>query len=272
MKKYVLVLGMGLALSGCGNPFDRVNRLEDIELAPEGESLAIASVEEAPARRGLFARLLPKSATDETVSTPGPSHDTDATDDIPEEETVSRPKRSLFGLLSRKPAREQVDEPIIGPASQRVTSGTLLPYGEIGTNCEIAPNELGARVTSASGYGLYDAGGDTEAPRSFYLTGFPDGCVRQFTAAMVMFGDVGTYEMLRFQAGRKATSATDRAYDEIQSRFCSVTIGEPCGGQLDELAKATTFLTAYEAFGTNAHWADILIHEGRVVSVELREP
>lgn len=271
MKKYALVLGMGLALSGCGNPFDRLNRLEDIELAPEGETLAIASVEEAPSRSGIFARLLPNRSTEATGSTLRPSDATEATDDIPEEETAPQPKRNVFGFLSRKPAQEQV-EPIIGPASQRATSGTLLPYGEIGTNCEITPNELGARVSSASGFSLYDAGGDTEAPRSFYLTGFPDGCVRQFTAAMVMFGDVGTYEMLRFQAGRKATSATDRAYDEIQSRFCGVTIGEPCGGKLDELAKATTFLTAYEAFGTNAHWADMLIHEGRVVSVELREP
>ncbi len=224
------------------------------------------------ARSGFFAFLRPKADQPEPLEDDFADGEVIAADDIEDDASVPSAKRSLFGFLSRKPAEEEAALPATGPASQLVSTGTLLPYGEIGTNCEVSPQELGTRVANASGYGLFDTGGDTKAARSFYLTGFPDACVRQFTAAMVMFGDVGTYEVLRYKTGRKASSATDKAYDLIQSQFCGVSVGEPCGAQLDELSKSTTFLTAYESFGTNGHWADILIHDGRVVSVELREP
>lgn len=271
MKTNAFLFLICFALAACSNPLDRLNRLEDVELAQDQEGLNISASPDGAEQKGFFARLLPKSESPVDAQEGDAPPEGEVADDITEEESAA-PKRSLFGFLSRKTPEANEAPPTTGPAAQLVGTGTLLPYGQIGTNCEVSPQEMGKRVSKASGYGLFDTGGDTEAARSFYLTGFPDGCARQFTAAMVMFGDVGTYEMLRYQAGRKATSATDKAYDQIQSQFCGVPVGQPCRGKLDELANSTTFLTAYESFGTNTQWADILLHNGRVVSVELREP
>ncbi len=272
MRKYALFLAIGIVLAACSSPIDRVKTLDDVELSEDAEPLNISASRTVTERKGFFAFLRPKVDQPESIEGEFSDGEVIVADDIVDDTSVPSVKRGLFGFLSRNSPEADAAPPATGPASQLVSTGMLLPYGEIGTNCEVSPQELGTRVSNASGYGLFDTGGNTEAARSFYLTGFPDACARQFTAAMVMFGDVGTYEVLRYKTGRKASSATDKAYDLIQSQFCGVSVGEPCGAQLDALSKSTTFLTAYESFGTNGHWADILIHDGHVVSVELREP
>ncbi len=65
-------------------------------------------------------------------------------------------------------------------------------------------------------------------------------------------------------------SATDIAYEEIKARICGAPQGQPCGNALDRLGRRTTFVSIYEAFGTNPSWADILIHDGTVVAMDFK--
>ena len=58
------------------------------------------------------------------------------------------------------------------------------------------------------------------ARRSYYLTGFKDGCARQFTAALVLFGSPESYEQIHYgPAGKSQPKAeTDAAYEQVKSR------------------------------------------------------
>jgi len=227
-----------------------------------------------PVKAGFFSFLRPRapSAVDASAAEPTLEQNTELAA-LPETTEPSAPRRGLFSFFSRSAPETDAApiEPVAtGPASKRVTTGTVLPFGQIATNCDVSNRELGKRIGRSSGYSLYDTGGDTERPRTHFITGFPDRCARQFTAALVMFGDVGTYEVVRFGAGRRSTSATDAAYDEIQAAYCGVPKNTPCGNRIEALGRSTTFLTIYERFGTNEDWLDVLVHNGSVVSIQPR--
>ncbi len=171
------------------------------------------------------------------------------------------PRRlSLFGPRVSAPT---------GPDAFSVAAGTVLPYGQIATVCGLPDSALGVAVGQAAGYVVHDTAASSVAQRTHYITGFPDGCARQFTAALALFGDVGTHEVVRYtsDAAARPYSATDTAYEQVKADVCRVGVGEPCGTALDRLARRTVFITVYETFGTNPTWGDILLHEGQVLAV-----
>ena len=156
-----------------------------------------------------------------------------------------------------------------GPDAQDVAVGTVLPYGQIARNCDVSPAMLGTKVDENAGYVLYDSAPTQTGLRTHYLTGFKDNCVRQFTAATSLMGDIGTHEVVRYMPSNKGVSysVAESAYETIKSSFCRVGHGVPCGAKLDRLARTTTFITAYEQFGSNPTWSNILLHDGGVIAM-----
>lgn len=214
--------------------------------------------------------------------------------------TATVPRRGLLGFLSRAaqdaqsgtgvevaaaPPRTRTDAarpaPARGPNPNApdyriVPLGTVLPYGTLARVCDVSARDLGARVErypdSRSVYTLYDSQPGTTAPHTFYLTGFDDGCARQFTAALALFGSPETHEQLRYGLPSKVQpySSTDAAYETLKSRVCRVGKGKPCGSAMPQLARTTAFVSVYETFGSNPQWKTILLHDGEVVETDIR--
>jgi hypothetical protein len=150
--------------------------------------------------------------------------------------------------------------------------GALLPYGEIALVCGANDDSLGTAIATQSGYVIRDTNPASIAPRTQFITGFPDNCARQFTGALALFGDVGTHELIRYEPSNAEIdwSETDLAYEQIKARVCGAAQGQPCGNALERLGRRTTFVSIYENFGTNPTWADILIHDGQVVAMDFK--
>lgn len=159
-----------------------------------------------------------------------------------------------------------------GPDALQVGLGTLLPYGQIATVCGQPETALGARIAVGSGYAAYDSAPTSTALRPHYLTGFPDGCARIFSAALVLFGDIGTHEMIRYMPSNahREYSAADAAYEQVKASFCGVPSGHPCGRNLDRLDAHTTFVTIYQTFGNADAWGEIFLSDGRVLAIDVR--
>ena len=140
-----------------------------------------------------------------------------------------------------------------------------LPFGKIDTTCGVTAASLGTAVATASGYTVYDSKPTSTAPRAHYVDGFTDGCLRQFTAALVLTGDVETHEGVRYQASNtRPYSETDTAYEVIKGKYCGVHSGKACGDRIDALGQRTVFLTAYPSFSDGDNWVEYLLHEGVV--------
>lgn len=152
--------------------------------------------------------------------------------------------------------------------------GTVLPYGMIARNCAAKRQPLGRKVDAvrASGYTLYDSDPDAVGTRTFYITGFDDGCPRQLTAAHVLLGEPSFYEQLHYGPAGKhlAFGATDKAYEKVKGSVCGVRKGKPCGAKMKQLERATVFVNAYERFNDNTRWSEQLIHDGAVVASEMK--
>ena len=143
--------------------------------------------------------------------------------------------------------------------------GAGLPFGRIDTTCGVTAASLGKPVVAASGYTVYDTNPTSTAPRAHYVDGFTDGCLRQFTAALVLMGDVATHEGVRYQASNKRPySDTDTTYEVIKASYCGASSGQPCGAKLDALGRRTVFVTAYPSFSDSDNWVEYLLHEGVV--------
>ena len=181
-------------------------------------------------------------------------------------EEPRQPRRGLFG-----PRRNRTSEPAVTP-------GTVLPFGEIGVACGVRGRALGKEVerfpAKGRGYRLYDSNPSSTAPRTHYLTGFKDGCPRQFTAALALIGSPVLHEQMRYDQYNKDLPITDadKAYERIKRRICKVSNGEHCPEKrVEALEKGMAFVTLYERFGANASWEEILLHEGKVAGSSLRK-
>ena len=269
-------------LAGCMSPLDNVDRLDEVELVTDVPEVAIAAeadvtvAEDIEEKRGFFGRILAGNAeaTDEAVGADDTSEAevevaavevTDPVDDLDPEAPATR-----GGLFGRMFGRSSEEPDAAAEPSDAVPIGTFLPYGVIAPVCGVSTSDMGQKVESVAGYTVYDAGGDTSVPRTHYITGFADGCARQVTAAVVMFGDVGTHEMVRYLTPESALpyTDTDSAYEAIKSSVCRVGHGEPCGSKLESLGRNTVFMTVYETFGTNPEWTNILLHNGDVAAID----
>lgn len=147
----------------------------------------------------------------------------------------------------------------------RVVPGQVLPFGQVGTACGLVGRELGTPVDASAGYVIHDTDPTTVAPRTHFVTGFDDGCARQVTAALAMFGDLATHETQRYATPQGAYGAVDAAYEAVKARVCGVASGQPCGARMDRLAADTAFVSLYPAFGGDAP-VDVLLHGGEVLA------
>ncbi|MDG1863111.1 MAG: hypothetical protein P8J02_07905 [Yoonia sp.] len=156
-----------------------------------------------------------------------------------------------------------------GADMPEVTSDMTLPFGEIALNCTVSKADLGQKVDENAGYAIYDTMTNSASLRTHYVTGFKDKCVRQFSAATALIGDIGTHEVVRYLTSnaQHPYSAADTAYEQIKASFCGAGQGQPCGRKLNQFARNTTFITAYESFEDNAEWADMLLYNGDVAAI-----
>lgn len=133
--------------------------------------------------------------------------------------------------------------------------------------CGVSGAALGSPIGSASGYTIHDTAPGSTEPRLHHVTGFADGCPRAVTAALLLFGDVVTYETIRTTTPAAGQAATDLAFEDIRARVCGTPRGQPCGGRLQSLAGNTVFLSLYPVFGAEEH-RDLLLHAGEVAAVD----
>ena len=46
--------------------------------------------------------------------------------------------------------------------------------------------------------------------------------------------------------------------------------GKPCGERVSKLEKDTVFVSAYERYGDNATWFEMLLHRGDVIETDVK--
>lgn len=301
--------GVLLMLAGClGAP--ELPTLDDVDLADDGASSGLVapdepapetvleelqSVENLPGtsnpviqgepRGGLFGLFKrnhsdaveenPDVTSDESTAkdgqnTPtesaGASQTKEAVTKTPEAETTDTSRRRLFG-----PRRSRASEPAVPPE-------TVLPFGVIGVACGVRGRALGNEVerfpAKGKGYRLYDSDPAGTTSHTYYLTGFKDGCPRQFSAALALIGSPELHEQMRYDQYNKDLPYTDadKAYEQIKQRICKVSKGQLCPEErIGALEKGMAFVTLYERFGDDASWEEILLHNGKVAGSSLRK-
>lgn len=181
---------------------------------------------------------------------------------------AATPRRGgLFGLFRGRPTTPGADD----PADDVVEAGTVLPFGAHARVCDLPRDRRGARVARLSGHDVYDSIPNSTVARPHYITGFADGCARTFTAAVVVPADAETHEFIRYTARPdRPYSQVDDAYEALKASVCRVGRGRPCGGRIDRLTRQTEFLTLYERFESDSSpWAEILLHDGKVLAMDI---
>lgn len=265
---------------------DREEPAAETELAettdtPEVETMATAKAEPAAQetstkRRGLLGLFAgspqdkprQQNAAAEVQSAPSedrPAQQVQVASVDPE--APSEPQgRGLFGLLGGASSTPE------GAAEGDIQPGTVLPYGQVARVCGVPASRMGKKIASfpekRSRYKLFDSQPGNTAPHTFYLTGFDDGCARQFTASLAVFGSVSMHEQLRYglPAEVQPYSTTDEAYEDLKRGVCKVPRRKPCGNRIGLLERDTVFLSIYERFDSNAHWTNLLLHDGQLVA------
>ena len=233
----------------------------------------------APEKRGLFARLIPRGPSKKSQNTQAAVEKRSAEAPPPEEvqlaaltpSPVEKPaRRGLFGRKSaagKSKARK-------GPDARDVDFGTVLPFGQVARSCVARGRSLGRKIEKApaQGFTLYDSAPNSAGQRTFYITGFDDGCPRQLTAANVLLGSASLYEQLHYGPGGEhlPTGDTDKAYEKVKGRICGTSRGKPCGAKINRMEKSTFFVTAYGSFGNANTWSEILIHNGEVLAAAIK--
>lgn len=231
---------------------------------------APASAAEPP-RRGLFGLFRGNRREDSAepaANNPEDAEEVIAASVVTPPEQARTERRGLFGR--RAPAPDQSSD---SPDARTVEPGTALPFGEIARVCNLPGNRRGRQVANVSGFRVYDSIPNSTAARPFYITGFEDGCARIFTAAVVVPADAETHEFIRYQAlTQRPYNDVDNAYEAIKASACRVGRGQPCGGRIRQLSRNLHFLTVYRGFGgSNLTWAEILLHNGEVVAMDISD-
>ena len=186
----------------------------------------------------------------------------------PGEETQPAPepvRRGFFARLTGGDTKAAPEESDI----LEVDYGTQLPYGVIARSCASKRKPMGRKVeSSAGGYKLYDSNPAATGLRTFYITGFADGCPRQITAAQALLGAPTLYEQLHYgPAGQfLPVGETDEAYEKVKGRVCGARKGKPCGAKMRQLERDTFFVNTYARPKDNTQWSELLIHKGEVVA------
>jgi hypothetical protein len=253
-------------------PAEEASDVSDDEAQAGGSEVAsadAAETEQATPRRGLLG-FLSRAAEEAKTENPGNDTSTEVAA-IPPQTQSDASRGGLFGGSRSDTGPKPGD-----PDYQIVPLGTVLPFGTLARVCNVRDRQLGTRIErypeNRNTFAIYDSQPDNTAPHTFYVTGFDDGCARQFTAALAMFGSAKTHEQLRYGLPSKVQpySKTDAAYEKLKSRICRVGRGKPCGSAMSRLARDTVFVSVYERFGSNPVWKTILLHDGKVVATDIR--
>jgi len=186
-------------------------------------------------------------------------------------ERAAPARRGLFGnaRAAKAPKPGDVD-------FQEAAFGTSLPFGQIARVCNVPKGKLGKTIArwpekGAKTYEIIDSAPGSTAPRAMYLTGFSDGCARQVTSALTMFGDFEMHEQLRYGLPEQGTpySTTETAYETLKRRECGTPRGKPCGRKISAFSRNGVFVSVYQSFEGSAVWKNILLHDGRVVAMDV---
>jgi hypothetical protein len=246
--KLLTGLAAMLLLTACADPLDSLDRLSDVQLAETDPVAQAVPTEDEVNREGFFGT---EAATGSTgrVGRTGP------------EPAADERGGGLLGLFGGAAAANGLQE---------VDYGTVLPYGEVARSCAARGRPLGRKIATAKarGYRLFDSAPRSSGLRTFYITGFPDGCPRQLTAANVIFGAPSLYEQLRYgpTGAHLAIGETDAAYDRVKRSVCGAGKSKPCGSKIGRMDRETFFVTSYPRLGATPRWSEILIHDGAVVA------
>ncbi len=46
---------------------------------------------------------------------------------------------------------------------------------------------------------------------------------------------------------------------------------KPCGSKVSKLDRSTVFVSIYERFGSNPHWSNLLLHDGKVLAQDKKK-
>lgn len=174
----------------------------------------------------------------------------------------------LFSLFRSKPKD--------APKPTGIPFGTRVAFGKAAPLCDYPKSQLGALVAQYPEdkpvYRLYDSQPGEKAAHAFYIKGFADGCLRQVTASVAVFGSVEMHEQLRYglPADLHPYSDTDKAYEQLKRQVCGVGKKKPCGEKLPLLAPNTVFLSLYDSYGNSQDWANLLLHDGQVMAKDLK--
>ena len=250
---------------------------------------AVADPVEADANSGFFQRLMHKHQVAPDAEAPAPDAEASETAAAPE------PRRGLLGLFGRKsaPSGPERAEPAAltseparstglfggagsGPDARDAAPGEVLRFGDVARACHVKRGALGREVAKyperGAKYRVYDSAPGNLGLHTFYITGFDDGCPRQITAALAVFGSAEMYEALRYGLPEKSRSSkpTDKAYEKIKSRVCGVSRNKPCGARMSQVGKDTVFLSLYNRFEGAEGWTNLLLSGGEVVAKDIR--
>jgi hypothetical protein len=296
MRHALTLAACALTLAACATT-PELPRLADVPVQTEaGQAAALGGAEAtAPApttdrpRRGLLGFLGRQAdaakaddSTEAAAQTDAPTERSEPPVEMaampPESASDAAPPRrglaALFGGGSGNGPADDIRPD--APDYRQAGPGQQLAFGEIARVCGVSAASLGRKVDSypknGRGYTLHDSAPGTTALHNFFIGGFDDGCARQFSAALVLFGDPETYEQIRFgPSGRNLpVSETDAAYDTLKSRICGVGKGKPCGSRVSRLARNTVFVSIYERFDSNPRWKTLLLHDGEVLAVDVK--
>jgi hypothetical protein len=159
-----------------------------------------------------------------------------------------------------------------------VADGETVNFGEVGVICNMRKSSLGSKVDSFPREGrpvweLYDTDPSSITQRTQFITGFKDGCARQVSAALVIFGAANLHETHRYSATRLRAVWTqaDEVYEKVKVKVCGVSREIPCPEKkLDRLEDQLAFVTAYASFGSSSKRLELLLNAGVLESQEVR--
>lgn len=265
--RHLLIVSVMMMLGACGDPLATFPRLTDADIPEDTGALGVTtdSAETRDEQTGFLARLF-GNKPDTVETTPIaelPPEAYGVTSDVAGKEDE---QQGFLGLVSGKKTSDVPD----------VTPNTVLPYGEVARVCDLPRSRMGKKVAQfperRPRHRLYDSDPGNTGPHTFYLTGFDDGCARQFTASVALFGSVGMHEQLRYglPAEVQPYSKTDKSYEKLKSRVCGMPRKKPCGSKLSRLESNTVFLSIYEKFGGNERWSNLLLHDGRLLAQDTK--
>ena len=260
--------------SKVGEEDDTGQASEVLAEAKEGEAgnpseTLVAEAEETKDKKGLLAWLRQEKGA--------PVAQTASEETLPTVQTASlsptlgasrKDTPALFSLFRSKPKD--------APKPVGIPFGTRIAFGKAAPLCDYPKGQLGALVAQYPEdkpvYRLYDSQPGEKAAHAFYIKGFADGCLRQVTASVAVFGSVEMHEQLRYglPADLHPYSDTDKAYEQLKRKVCGVGKKAPCGEKLPLLAPNTVFLSLYDSYGNSQDWANLLLHDGQIMAKDLK--